>query len=101
MKRQNLKFILGTAAEPYETSSRMSSVTVAARAVSGRLWLLMQMLNCMILVRCQVKTSRIVGFDWEHKLYAGNLVTVHRDCVYVAYVLKGECHCSGALFVPP
>ncbi|XP_048253364.1 enhancer of mRNA-decapping protein 4-like isoform X2 [Haliotis rufescens] len=38
----------------------------------------------------KVKITPVVNYDWEPKYYIGNLVAVHRDNDFVAYVLKGK-----------
>ncbi|XP_041375558.1 enhancer of mRNA-decapping protein 4-like isoform X2 [Gigantopelta aegis] len=38
----------------------------------------------------KVKITPVVNYDWESKYYFGNLIAVHRDNQYVAYVLKGK-----------
>ncbi|XP_059139589.1 enhancer of mRNA-decapping protein 4-like [Physella acuta] len=38
----------------------------------------------------KVKVTPIVNFSWESKYYHGNLVAVHRDLVFVAFVIKGK-----------
>ncbi|ESO82694.1 hypothetical protein LOTGIDRAFT_108799, partial [Lottia gigantea] len=43
----------------------------------------------------KVKITPVVNFDWDPKYYIGNLVAVHRDNVFMAYVLKGMCKTGG------
>ncbi|KAH9491659.1 enhancer of mRNA decapping 4, partial [Bulinus truncatus] len=38
----------------------------------------------------KVKITPVVNHVWELKYYDGNLVAVHRDSIFVAYVLKGK-----------
>lgn len=37
----------------------------------------------------QVKITSVVNHVWDLKYYYGNLVAVHRDAVYLAYVIQG------------
>uniref|UniRef100_A0A2C9M9M7 Uncharacterized protein n=2 Tax=Biomphalaria glabrata TaxID=6526 RepID=A0A2C9M9M7_BIOGL len=38
----------------------------------------------------KVKITPVVNHVWEMRYYHGNLVAVHRDSIFVAYVLKGK-----------
>ena len=38
----------------------------------------------------QVKINPIVNYEWELRYHTGNIVAVHRDALYIAYVLRGE-----------
>ena len=51
----------------------------------------------------QIKVNPVVKYEWENKYYVGNLVAVHRNGIYIAYVIKGNCSdqiaCMSVLFV--
>lgn len=37
-----------------------------------------------------MKISPVVKFDWEHKYHVGRLVSIHRNSLHVAYVLRSR-----------
>ncbi|CAD5116997.1 DgyrCDS5830 [Dimorphilus gyrociliatus] len=38
----------------------------------------------------KVKISTVSKYDWEHKVYTGKIVAVHKNLNYLAYALKGR-----------
>ena len=53
------------------------------------LFLNLNLSGLLIDLYSQVRTNTVVKYDWQNQYYIGNLIAIHRNGVYLAYVLKG------------